>query len=282
VETDDEFAARMRTRRGDPPPRRVPPWRQLLDITIENVHEVVMRPGVVDNEGNIAETIGVDVVSAGDAGNAYTGDFAVQTLLVTPDGDYEHAVIERRVRRMKLLDGGSGWLLHDGLANGEWCVVEFRASEYEAHVKRIADYDDAERAFESWLDVFEHNPLLVQHTHPSMIAFDRTTLGWVVDPVLSGIDEDAQRAQVVLKKREAWIDHDGKLLTPWGAINCAEQPPVIVPGSDLERAIGNGWGRASIKPAVWRSGLKMPSYDRARVRRILAAQSVIVEVPLVA
>lgn len=282
MESDDAFAARMRALRGEPPPRRVPPWRQLLGITIENVHEVLMRPGVVDGEGNLAETIGVDVVSVGDAVNAHTGEFAVQTLIVTSDGDYEFGVIERSLRRTKLVNDNIAWLLKDG-SESDWCCVEFRVKAYEEHVKTLARYEDAERAFESWLDVFGGTePLLIQHTHASMITYDRNTVGWVVDAARSGIDEDGERAQIVLKKLESWVNHDGVLCTPWGTINCASQAPVIVEGSELARVIGNGWGKHSIKPDVWRSGLKMPPYDRDRVQRILTAQSVIVEVPLVA
>lgn len=249
-----------------------------MELSISNVHDVLFNPGVVNDEGVIEETIGVDV--CGDA-----GEFAVQTLKHMPDGDYEFAVVERSLTRTHLSVGKSvaiGWLLA-GEAPQAFPIVEFDMTLYETTAKSIGRdgrLRDGQGAFDRWSQVMPK--LLVQHTTPTWRTFDRSTISWTIEK--ADVDDDGMRAIFTLHKMQSWIDHDGKLATPWGSINCAEQPPVIVPDSELDRIISQQQrdGRARTIPnAVWIEGLKMPSFDHDRVRRILAAQRVLVEVPLV-
>jgi hypothetical protein len=272
VENDDDFAARMRAKRGALPRHRVPWWRQLLDLTLANVHEMIMSPGVACDDGTIDDLGGiVDVLSRGDTVNAHTGEFAVHTKLAA-SGGYEDALVERRIRRVLFTgDPGSvGWLL---VPSGR-VLTYFESKRYVEIVKTLPRSSTSD-VLVSWIRAFEdENPILSQH----LLLNERVIgerAGWRVSKIeapadLRGIarvqamlralsiefveakDQD-DRATLWLSKREgSWIDHEGKLVTPWGAINVASGTPA------------------------------RPSFDQDLVRRILGAQTVLAEVPLAA
>lgn len=253
-----------------------------MELSIANVHDVIFNPGVVNDEGVIEATIGVDVLTDDAKG---TASVAVQTLKHTPDGDYEFAVVERTIARTNISVGKSvavAWLL-GGETTQAFPIVEFDMTLYETTAKSISHgrLGDLTTAFDRWSQVMPQ--LLRQHTTPSWRTLDRSTISWTIEK--ADVDDDCMRAIFTLHKMQSWIDHDGKLATPWGSINCAEQPPVIVEGSVLDRIISQQQrdGRAvTISNDTWFKGLKMPSFDHDRVRRILAAQRVLIEVPLAA
>lgn len=298
MESDDDFAARMRARRGDPPPRRVPAWKQLMQLSIDNVHEMIMRPAIVHDDGSLDELADVEVLSDGDAANAYTGEFAVHTKLVT-NGDLEDATVERRLKRVQLKPKATAWLLKDGsVTDGEWPIVEFRTRVYEAMVEQVRMVSER-AALIAWLaQMRSSQSLLAQHTHPSWHPL--SPVGWTIEsvevpptacesdeiegvPVKLSKDLDL-RATFTLAKPLAWVDHDGKVATPWGVINCAHGAPVIIEGSALAKRLDDltKGTVAHIPIDEWKAGLTMPSFDTKRIERILAAQRVLIEVPLAA
>lgn len=296
--TDDAaFAARMREKRGLPPLRRMPTWQQLMDISIANLEEVIARPGVMDDNGEIVESIGVRLLKSsmereGDGRKRIIRSSTSFSVLTASGSEYTQQSAARALTRVNTTSSETGtsiaWVLTGEQPQG-FTTVEFKVHDYEAMVRRIsAERLSCEDAINEWLKVIERG-LVVQHIHPHWRPQDRSTVSWCVDRVEDMVDEG--RAVFTLSKRQSWIDMFGQLATPWGSINCASAPPTIINGSVLDMTIEtNNALRASgvkqppvpITEGVWWSGLKMPPYDHERVGRILAAQTLVVEVPLVA
>jgi len=275
--SDEEFAVRMRVLRGDAPLKRTAPWQQLMDISIANVRDMIYTPGIADNEGNVEP---LQCVSFGEA-TADTGAGALIRPFVVSStrADYgaKRSMVEKTVRS----DGEelTSWLVQQPGAD-QFLSVEFCTSLYENTVRLLLkSVLTPHRAIQYWQDAFDAG-LLRQGMHPRWrhLAEPRA-YGWQVTTIECPKGED--RAVFTLRKEAVWIDHDGKLATPWGAVDSAYTDPMVISGSSLERLIEKySDAMEMVDSRTCIEGLQMPSYDRARVASILAAQTVLVEVPL--
>jgi hypothetical protein len=303
-ESDDVIAARLRAKRGQPPLRRVPPWRQLLDLTLANVHEMIMTPGMARDDGtlDLIDDI-VAVLSQGDAANAFRGEFAVHTSFAM-GGGLEEAVVERQIGRvvhakMGVDEQDVGWWQHNTPSRA---LVHFDTQRYVSIVRTIHNTQPSTGgALALWIGMFNDGPILIQHLLKNERLIGAPADWHVVKveapaelragheryssiPFVDAKDGDDRATLWLAKREDSWINHDGLLMTPWGEINCADGPPVIREGTQLARDLDGlrDGDTLNISTDVWTQGLVMPSFDRGRVRRILGAQTVLAEVPLAA